>query len=141
MENRANDMQEEWIRLEQDVIPEGKYIVTCLIQNADGTKVVLDDEKTVVEISFDGIPSLVRSATEGIRMRTWSEVQLKYQNKFFFQNSFFYQVQNSKLSKWAREESCNFYEEEQLMHYCIVTSEEVIDILAGFKPTVKISKL
>ncbi len=111
------------------------------VQNSDGTKVVLDDEKTVVEIFFDGIPSLVRSAAEGIRMRTWSEVQLKYQNKFFFQNNFFYQVQNSYLSKWAREESCNFYEEEQLIHYCIVTSEEVIDILAAFKPTVKILKI
>lgn len=134
-------MPEEWIRLEQDVIPEGQFIVTSLIQNADGTKVVLDDEKNVVEISFDGIPSLVRSATEGIRMRTWSEVQLKYNNKSFFHNWFFYQVQDSKLSKWAIEESCNFYEEEQLKHYCIVTSEEVIDILASFKPIVKVSKL
>jgi len=141
MENRAIDMPEEWIRLEQDVIPEGQFIVTSLIQNADGTKVVLDDEKNVVEISFDGIPSLVRSATEGIRMRTWSEVQLKYNNKSFFHNWFFYQVQDSKLSKWAIEESCNFYEEEQLKHYCIVTSEEVIDILASFKPIVKVSKL
>ena len=140
MENRAIDMPEEWIRLEQDVIPEGQFIVTSLIQNADGTKIVLDNEKMVVEISFDGIPSLVRSTTEGIRMRTWSEVQLKY-HKFFFQNWFFYQVQNSKLSQWAIEESCNFYEEEQLEHYCIVTSEEVVDILASFKPTVKVSKL
>ncbi|MEB3104082.1 hypothetical protein [Ferviditalea candida] len=141
MENRASDMQEEWTRLEHGVIPEGQFIVTSLIQNSDGTKVVLDDEKNVVEIVFDGIPSLVRITTEGIRMRTWSEVQLKYQNKFFFQNWFFYQVQNSKLSKWAKEESCNFYEEEQLKHYCIVTSEEVIDILAAFKPIVKVSKI
>lgn len=134
-------MQEEWIRLEQGVIPEGQFIVESLIQDSDGTKVILDDEKNVVEIFFDGIPTLIRSTTEGIRMRTWSEVQLKYQNKFFFQKWFFYQVKNSKLSKWAIEESCDFYEEEQLNHYCIVTSEEVIDILAGFKPIIKVMKL
>ncbi|MGG3453571.1 hypothetical protein [Paenibacillus rhizolycopersici] len=141
MENRSVDMQEEWIRLEQGVIPEGQFIVESLIQDSDGTKVILDDEKNVVEIFFDGIPTLIRSTTEGIRMRTWSEVQLKYQNKFFFQKWFFYQVKNSKLSKWAIEESCDFYEEEQLNHYCIVTSEEVIDILAGFKPIIKVMKL
>jgi len=134
-------MQEEWIRLEQAVIPEGQFIVTSMIQNLEGAKIVLDDENTVVEIFFDGIPSLIRVATEGIRMRTWSEVQLKYQNKFFFQNRFFYQVQNSKLSKWAMEESCNFYEEDQLIHYCIVTNDEIIDVLSAFKPMVKVSKL
>jgi len=42
MENRANDMQEEWIRLEQNVIPEGKYIVTSLIQHEIGMWITQD---------------------------------------------------------------------------------------------------
>lgn len=47
-------MQEEWIKLEQYGIPKGEFIVTELIQDCEGTKVVLDDEKDRVEIFFDG---------------------------------------------------------------------------------------
>lgn len=141
MENRTIEMQEEWIKLDQYKIPEGQFIVTNFVQNSDGTKIVLNNEENVIEIFFDGIPSLLRSTAEGIRMRTWGEIQLKYQDKFFFRDWFFFQVKNSKLTKWVIEESCNFYDEDQLNHYCIVTSEELIDILASFKPTVKVSTL
>jgi len=130
--------QEEWIKLQQHKIPDGQFVVTSLVQNSDGTTIVLDDERSVVKIFFDGVPSLVRIATEGARMRTWSEVQLKYQDKSFFRDWFFYYVQNSKLTEWAIEESCNFYDKEQLNHYCIVTTEELIDILASFEPVITI---
>lgn len=132
--------QEEWVKLQQHKIPEGQFVVTSFVQNSDGARIILDDEENIVEIFFDGVPSLIRIATEGIRMRTWGEIQLKYQDKFFFRNCFFYQVKNSKLTKWAIEESCNFYDSEQLNHYCIVTSEELIDILASFEPIVTLLK-
>ena len=135
------NLQEEWIQAEKDVIPEGQFIVTSFIQNTDGTKMFLNDEKIAVEIFFDGIPLLLRSAVEGIRMWTWSEIQLKYRDKSFFRNWFFFQVQNSKLTKWAIEESCDFYNNDQIYQYCIVTSEELIDVLATFKPIVNVSKL
>lgn len=140
MENRALNSQEEWIRLETAIIPEGQFIVTSFVQDLNGVKIVLDDEKYIVEIFYDGIPSLLRSTVEGMRMRTWSEIQMKYQDKFFFKNHFFYQIKNSKLTKWAIEESCTFYNENQLVHYCIVTGEELIDILASFKPIISVKK-
>ena len=139
MENRATDMQEEWIIIEDDKIPEGQYTVTTFVQNLEGTKIVLDDEINIVEIFFDGVPFLLRICEEGVRMRTWGEVQFKYQDKFFFRNHFFYQVQNSALTKWTIEESCGFFNEEQLKHYCVVTSEEIIDIIASFEPIVTVS--
>ena len=78
--NREPEMQEEWIKLEQYGIPKGEFIVTELIQDCEGTKVVLDDEKDRVEIFFDGIPVLVRNTVEGMRMGTWGAVQSKYYN-------------------------------------------------------------
>jgi hypothetical protein len=139
MENRAMDTQEEWVKLQQHKIPEGQFVVTRLVQDSDGTRIILDDDKNIIEIFFDGVPFLIRIATEGIRMRTWSEIQLKYQDKLFFRNWFFYQVQNSKLVEWAIGESCDIYDSEQLTHYCIVTSEELIDILASFEPIITLS--
>lgn len=132
---------EEWVHLYQDMIPEGSFIVTSLVQNAEGTKILLDDEEHSVEIFFDGVPAMLRQANELLRMRTWRETQIKYQNDFFFRNHFFFRVDNSTLVKWVAEESCNFFVDDNLRHYCIVTSEEVIDILATFTPMVSVSKL
>lgn len=141
MENRTINMQENWIKWNPAKIPEGEFIVIDYIQNKDGTKFVLDDGNSIVEILFDGITPIVRSSVEGIRMRTWGEVQQKYDNKFFFRNWFLYKVENSKLSKWAEEESCGFYVSKQLTHYCIVTSEEIIDILSTFEPTIFVKSM
>ncbi|MCL2336952.1 MAG: hypothetical protein FWC60_05990 [Firmicutes bacterium] len=137
MRNKTFDVQEDWIKWNPFNMPEGSYIVTSFSQDENGVKITLDDENNVVELFFDGVPSIIRISVEGIRMRTWGEVQQKYCNKGFFRNWFLFKVENSKLSKWAVEESCGFYEIKQLTHYCIVTSEELIDILATFEPNLR----
>ena len=137
MENRAINMQENWTKWNPtNNIPEGDYVVTKQIQDNNGIKFLLEDDKNLIEIFFDGITPIVRSSIEGIRMRTWGEVQKKYNDKFFFRNWFLYKVEGSKFSMWAEEESCGFYSSEQLIHYCIVTSEEIIDILSASEPTI-----
>ena len=141
MENRTIRMQENWIKWNPGNVPEGEFIVTDYIQNKDGTKLILDNENSVVEIFFDGIAPIVRSSVEGIRMRTWGDVQQKYNDKFFFRRWFLYKVENSNLSKWAEDESCGFYVSSQLTHYCIVTSEEIIDILSSFEPTITVKPM
>ena len=42
--------------------------------------------------------------------------------------------------KWCIRESCGFYGEHQLRHYCIITSEELIDIISTFEPILRIVK-
>ncbi len=140
MENKETAFSEEWIKIIRSDIPKGEYIVTNFMQNANGTKISLDDGKHTVEIIFDGIPILVRNTVEGIRMRTWGNVQLKYNDKSIFRKSFFFEVKKSDLVKWCVQESCGFYEEYQLKHYCIITSEEMIDIISTFEPIVQGSK-
>ncbi len=141
MENRSENLKEEWIKLEEEKIPEGEFYATSFVQNMEGVKISLDDGKFAVEIFFDGVPFLIRQAVEGIRMRTWAEIQTKYDDKSFFRRHFFFLVKNSLLIEWAVEEGCGFYEKDKIIHYCIVTSEELIDILAEFAPSVKVSKI
>ena len=116
MENNRTDFSEEWIKIERSDIPEGEYIVTNFVQDLAGTKIL------------------------GCRMRTWGNVQLKYNDKSFFRKSFFFEVKKSDLVKWCIRESCGFYEEHQLRHYCIITSEELIDIISTFEPILRILK-
>lgn len=140
MENNRTDFSEEWIKIEKSDIPEGEYIVTNFVQDLAGTKILLDDGEHSIGIFFDGIPVLVRNTIEGCRMRTWGNVQLKYNDKSFFRKSFFFEVKKSDLVKWCIRESCGFYEEHQLRHYCIITSEELIDIISTFEPILRILK-
>ena len=140
MENNRTDFSEEWIKIERSDIPEGEYIVTNFVQDLAGTKILLDDGEHSIGIFFDGIPVLVRNTIEGCRMRTWGNVQLKYNDKSFFRKSFFFEVKKSDLVKWCIRESCGFYEEHQLRHYCIITSEELIDIISNFEPILRIVK-
>lgn len=136
MENRYD---EEWIKIKKYGIPEGEFVVTSFVQDIEGVKIVLEDDRHTVKILFDGIPVLLRNTIEGMRMRTWGEVQSKYQDKNFFRDNFLYKVENSGLINWCVEESCGFYESNQLIHFCIVTSEEMIDIISTFEPIVEVS--
>ena len=47
--------------------------------------------------------------------------QEKYNDKFYFRKNPVYKVENSLLIKWVLIESCGFYSETDLTHYCIVT--------------------
>ena len=101
MENKGTDFSEEWIKIKKDDIPEGEYIVTNFVQDLEGTKIFLNDGEHNIEIFFDDIPVLVRNTIEGLRMRTWGNVQLKYNDKSIFRKSFFFEVKNSDLLKWC----------------------------------------
>ena len=139
MENRALNVKENWIKLNPLNLPDGDYCVIKFLQNVDGTEITLSDESNNVTVLFDGVTPLVRTSIEGIRMRTWGEVQQKYGNKYFFKDWFLYKVENSKLAEWAEEESCGFYKADKLLHFCIVTGEDIIDILSTFEPDIFIS--
>lgn len=140
MENRGHDFQEEWIRYNPLDIENGDFLVTSVVQDLDGTKILLKNKENNVEVFFDGFIPLVRVTDEGLRTRTGGEVQIKYGSDFFM-GWFLYKVENSKLTEWAIEESVwGFYKKEDLVHYCIVTRDDFIDILSSFEPTITVMK-
>lgn len=132
---------EKWIRIGENQIPEGKYLVTSLVDNDAGVKIALDNEVYMVEVLFDGAVEFLCDSREGIRMKTWEAAQTKYNDRYFFKNWFFYKIEESQLLKWLNNESYNLYENNGLIHYCIVTSMEIVDIVAHFEPSITVSKL
>ena len=136
-ENLNGRFSEEWIRLMDDKIPEGEYAVASLIQDSSGVRVLPDSGGHKVRIIFDGFPLLVQSSEEGLRMRTWGNVQRKYKDRFIFRKAVLFEVKNSSLVKWCVQESCGFYQEQKLRHYCIAASDELIDIVSTFEPEIE----
>lgn len=47
-------------------------------------------------------------------------------------------IENSKWKDWFVEESLGIREAEQLIHWCIVTPNDIIDIIAGESPIVNV---
>lgn len=139
MENSSSEIQEEWMKLEQFGIPEGEFVISSIVQNMEGTIIILDDEMCTIEVFFDGIPVLVSNAVANIRMRTWSEIQIKYHDKYIFRNAFLFEIRKSRLVEWLAEEGCGFYKKSTLRHYCLVTIEEVVDVISTFEPIIKVS--
>ena len=136
MENKMAD--ERWTRWNPCGIPSGQYTVSKITQNFEGVSIILDDEMCEVEMLFDGVPEIVCSSTANIRMKTWSEIQIKNNDRSYFRYHFLYKVKNSRLMQWLCDEGCGFYEKGSLQHYCIVTGTEVIDVVAGFEPIVSL---
>lgn len=146
MENRNHDFDEKWIRIEEDKMPEGSkasnFVVMDFIHNADdGTKVKLEDEDYIFEIKFDGVPIMSRIADEVTRMRSWYKVQTKYDDEKFFVGHFFYRVEDSKLVDWLVEESEGVNRKYGMTHYCVITADDIIDIVATFPPEIKVYKI
>lgn len=129
-------LKEEWHAWNPDYISTENCVVTQIIQDIEGTKILLDNEYDFYKIFFEGVTPLVRSCEQGLRMRTWSNVQKKYNNKKYFNNYFLHKVEKSNLIDWIMEEDCGFYEREELQHFSIVTSVEIIDIVSYTEPEI-----
>ena len=140
MENRTIRLYEEWVRWNPTNLPDGEYAIIEVVDNDDGTRIVLDNTENFVEILFDGLLSMSRIVRSPLRMRTWGEVQDKY-SKDFFVGWFLYKVENSLLSKWLEEENCGFEKATEYTHYCIVSSEAFVDIISTFEPQITSRKM
>ena len=71
-------------------------------------------------------------------MMSWSIAQEKYNDKLYFRKNPVYKLENLLLIKWILIESGDFYLETDLTHYCIVTEQDVVDIISMCEPTYRI---
>lgn len=141
MEKSNLEIQEQWLKWNPSKLPEGDYTVISFTQDLEGTKIILENEKNMVKVFFDGIILLARISTEGIRIQTVGEIQYKKCDDYFFRGWFLYRIENSKLSDWVTEESCGIYDSLELIHICIVTDEDLIDIISTFEPEIEITPI
>ena len=68
MEKSNLEIQEQWLKWNPSKLPEGNYTVISFTQDLEGTKIILENEKNMVKVFFDGIILLARISTEGIRI-------------------------------------------------------------------------
>ncbi len=107
-----------------------------IFQEEEATRFTLDCEHKIIDVLFYGFVPIYLYSVEGIRMATWASIQEKEHDRFYFQKWFLYRIENSDFLDWAIKEGCGFYKKEEFMHYCIVTQDDVVDILANCEPVI-----
>ncbi len=129
---------EVWTRWNPENIPECHAYSVDIRHEESGIVFLVEFDDKIIKVSFDGnIPMYVYS-DEGLRMATYAPVQKKHNDNFYFRDWFLYRVENSDFLKWTALESLGIYGDLYNKHFCIVTENDVVDILSAADPTFEI---
>ena len=87
----------------------------------------VDEERLCCKVSFGWVHSL-RMTDEGDLLKTLGEG--------LFQGLGIFIVKNSSYYEWFNTQSSGIHEYEEIKHYCLVTANEVVEVLASIEPEV-----
>lgn len=116
----------------------GKEVdVETVVDGPDGltVKLIYAEAKTRMTLNFEQTIAF-RSIDESFRVRKWNEFLLEKQEL-----SAMYKVKKSNWAKWLKEEAAGFLSERSIVHYCIFTSEDCLDIVTDIPPTITCEKV
>ena len=134
-------MLEQWNRWEPiEGIPE-KMTMESLCFDKNGTLIVLESEDggTKVQILFEDSVLSLRNTDEGRRLKTINFLEKMYGTDYYTSWTLF-KVTNSTFVEWFNEETYNIYADYNIEHYVFLTSDEVVEVLSTYSPSVKVYK-
>ena len=128
---------EIWIKWEPTIKLSEKFIISRLIDDKNGFRIVCYDEikKYKIQIFFKDSVLSYRSSDEGKRIKTLNLLAEKYGKDFFSKWSIFI-VKNSEYIKWFNEESYNIYSEYKIMHFVFIAINDIVEILSTYIPEI-----
>ncbi|TQV76455.1 hypothetical protein FLL45_00370 [Aliikangiella marina] len=111
---------------------EGRVYVDHIIDDEEGLTIYLylssNGGEKKFKMTFDPYIAY-RNMDESFRSKAFSE-------HGGFDNSLNI-VSNSSWIRWLQSESQGYYQEAKIVHYCIITDADFIDVLAEFPPEVE----
>lgn len=102
-----------------------------LSDSDDGFNILVysvSDHEDVINIFFESVKAY-RSINEGDRLKLWSEISIE-------DDTFIFIVENSKYLEYFYTQSKNIHKHEQLKHYFVMTTDDCIDVITTYDPSV-----
>lgn len=124
---------ENWILYNPLNLPPCKAFSVEIIQK-ENTVFSVECDNCFVNLVFDCFVPVYLYSYEGIRLATYAPIQEKNNDRYYFTKWFLYKIENSSFIKWAMSECFGLYQNHNLLHFCIVTADDVVDIIASCKP-------
>ena len=115
-----------------------KYYIGSISDSIDGFTIVLADaigNSPKIKIIFENRVNAFRNSEEAFRLSTIRYLNENYDNGFYA-NWTFFKAENSEYLKWLSEQSGEISDHYGVMHYSIITDDEILDIAATYEPTV-----
>ena len=131
-------MQEQWIKWEPSNNLSKNYSLDSISDSAEGLKILLLDAENrnkKVLVSFPHSVHAYRSTDESLILSTISFLHKKYSAEFYRDWSFF-KIEKSKYLQWISTQSCGISDGYNCIHFCILASDYMIDIISTYDPTV-----
>lgn len=132
-------MQEKW-KLWQPIStpPEHYNLESCSTNDDYGLQIILiGDLDKRISITLPGYIGSYRITKETFITDTLIFLENNYDKKFYTQNTFF-TIENSEYLEWMKKQVDPIaFEYYKFKHFCILTSDALIDIISDYEPTVK----
>jgi hypothetical protein len=127
---------ERWIPISG--LPSKIYNDT-FIDSKEGVILEFSDEtdKKKIVVKFEGGVLSYRNTDEGSLLKKLNYLDQQYGTDFYSEWTLF-KAKNSEYISWFLEESSGIYESNQVEHYVFLTSNDVIEILSTYTPSVVI---
>lgn len=115
----------------------GKMYIEKVIISDNATEVILSNEleNNVYKFFFNGEILSIRSSDEGKRIKLFNKLDQIYGLNFFKDWTFF-TIKDSEYIKWFNKETYNIYSHYNIIHYVFMGSNNIVEILSTFSPTI-----
>lgn len=132
-------MQEKWVQWKPLENLANKYSVKLMTMSMRDFKILLidtDADTPDVSIVFSYPINTFRNSEEAFRLQTIGYLNENYGGDFYSTWSLF-KVENSEYLKWLSEQSGGLSDFYKMIHFCIITDDEIFDFVASDEPKVE----
>lgn len=137
---KQKPLDEKWTQWKPMEGLSPKYFVDSIVDNLKEFSILLSDEndkKKHVKMTFETVILSHRHTDESQRIKTIHYLDEKYGGSFYSKWTFF-KVENSKYVSWIVEETSGFGIPEPIIHYALIDSNSIVDIVTHGDPIIEI---
>ena len=132
-------MVEKWTQWKPIEGLASKYYIKSVSDEIEGFKIILvplKPKQSSIEILFkDGVDSYLR-IDESFRQKLIHEIDKEYGLEFY-KNWTLFKVSNSRYLSWLSDQSYEWSNVYDFIHFSLIASDSTIDIVVNYEPEVK----
>ena len=133
-------MKEVWKRWSPTIFNESMHKACyAVVKDTEELEfnLVFNDTDDIVKIVFQYGVLSYQNTDEGKRLRAINYLVDNYDDDFYGDWTLF-EVEKSSFLNWFQEENYGIYQDDEIKHLVLLTSNDVVDILTDYEPKVSI---
>ena len=133
-------MTEQWVKWEPITDLFKKYFIDSISSSIEGFIVDLSGDSAEmkrVRVTFENSVAAHRDTNESFRLKLIEDLGEYYGDDFYGEWTFF-KVTNSSYIQWLSEQASGIFDPSMFMHFSLIASDSILDIVASYEPRVEL---